>query len=100
MTTALLAVLVSLTWVLVYRSNQVVIAAQPPFLYVLFLGSAILAFIILVSSFDESYGWDETMLSMACVSIPWMACLGKGRHLTHGVSFEINVDADHSTDFR
>ena len=74
---ALFSVFLSVVWVVVNRSHAVVVAAQPPFLYALFVGASVLSLVILCSSFDESYGWDANMLSRACVAIPWLACTGK-----------------------
>ena len=76
---ALLSVFVSVAWVVAYRAHAVVIAAQPLFLYVLCFGTAVYSLVILLSSFDEGSGWDETMLSKACMAIPWLAATGKQR---------------------
>ena len=76
MTLALLSIFVSAVWVLLHRKHRVVIAAQPPFLYVLCLGSTLSSLVILVCSFDESYGWDDAMLDKACVAIPWLFIMG------------------------
>jgi hypothetical protein len=76
MSLALFSIFVCAVWVRIHRKHRVVIAAQPPFLYVLCLGSTLSALVILVSSFDESYGWDDAMLDKACVAIPWLLILG------------------------
>lgn len=76
MAISLVVILVSVVWVFVNRHHQVVIAAQPPFLYVLCLGSTITSLVILISSFDEGVGWDDSMLDKACVAMPWMVAMG------------------------
>ncbi|CAB9500493.1 Gamma-aminobutyric acid (GABA) B receptor [Seminavis robusta] len=76
MSLSLAAVFASVVWVMANRSHIVVTAAQPPFLYVLCLGAALTSMIVLTQSFDESYGWEESMLSRACLAMPWLACLG------------------------
>lgn len=73
---AMLVILISVTWVFFYRSHSVVIAAQPPFLYVLCLGSLLTTSSIYISSFDEGTGWDDAMLDRACITIPWLLSLG------------------------
>ena len=76
MALSLFVILMSVLWVFVHRNHSVVIAAQPPFLYVLCLGSAITCLVILVSSFDEGVNWDDAMLDRACVAMPWLAAMG------------------------
>lgn len=76
MSIALFVVSASVVWVGANRTHRVVVAAQPPFLYVLCLGSALSALVILTQSFDESYGWDEEMLDSACVATPWLIYMG------------------------
>lgn len=76
MSIALFCVLLSVIWVFVKRNHSVVIAAQPLLLYALCLGSAMVALVILLSSYDESYGWDKKMLSKACVGNIWLDSLG------------------------
>ena len=76
MSIALLCVLSSVIWVFRRRNHSVVIAAQPVLLYTLCLGSAMVALVILLTSYDESYGWDEEMLTKACVGSIWLDVLG------------------------
>ena len=73
---AVCVILVSVFWVTRYRNHSVVIAAQPPFLYVLCLGSIVTTSAIYVSSFDEGSGWDEILLDRACIAAPWLISLG------------------------
>jgi hypothetical protein len=73
---ALVCVLLSALWVFVYRQHSVVIAAQPVFLYVICFGSAMMALCPLVSSYDESNGWDTDKLGRACVANVWLDSLG------------------------
>lgn len=73
---AMLVILISVAWVFFYRNHSVVIAAQPPFLYVLCLGSVLTTSSIYISSFDEGTGWDDAMLDRACITIPWLLSLG------------------------
>lgn len=76
MSVALGAVFLASCWVYSNRNHTVVIAAQPVLLYALCLGSAMMALTILLSSFDESYGWDQEMLGKACVGGVWLDSLG------------------------
>ncbi|CAB9526143.1 Gamma-aminobutyric acid (GABA) B receptor [Seminavis robusta] len=70
------AVFVSVVFITVYRKHRIIVASQPPLLYLLCLGSAVLSLDILLSSFDESYGWTDDMLDKACLAIPWMDTMG------------------------
>jgi hypothetical protein len=72
-------------WVYLHREHRVLRAAQPPFLYMLALGSAISASTVIPISFDESYGWSEQQLSRACMAIPWLLSLG--HIITYGTLF-------------
>jgi hypothetical protein len=81
----LLLALTTIAWVYLNREHRVLRAAQPPFLYMLALGSAISASTIVPISFDESYGWSEQQLSRACMAIPWLLSLG--HILTYGTLF-------------
>jgi hypothetical protein len=76
---------VTIAWVYLHREHRVLRAAQPPFLYMLALGSAVSASTIFVISFDESKGWTEEQLSSACMAIPWLISLG--HILTYGALF-------------
>jgi hypothetical protein len=81
----LLLALTTVAWVYLHREHRVLRAAQPPFLYMLALGSAISASTIIPISFDESYGWSEQQLSRACMAIPWLLSLG--HIITYGTLF-------------
>ncbi|CAB9500494.1 Gamma-aminobutyric acid (GABA) B receptor [Seminavis robusta] len=76
MSISLLFIAASAIWVWRHRNHRVVIAAQPPFLYVLCVGSTLFSMVILVNSFDESHGWTDSMLDKACVATPWLYILG------------------------
>ena len=76
MSTALAAVIISAVWVVAYRHNALVLASQPHFLGLFCFGSAITAAAIFPLSFDESYGWSEDQLSKACLTAPWLVCMG------------------------
>ena len=82
---SLVAVTVSLCWVLVNRHHSVVVAAQPIFLYTLCFASMMLCFCILLSAFDESWGFDEVVLDRACFAWAWLDALG--RFLTYSALF-------------
>jgi hypothetical protein len=81
----ILLALTTVAWVYIHREHRVLRAAQPAFLYVLALGSAISASTIIPISFDESYGWSEQQLSRACMAIPWLLSLG--HIITYGTLF-------------
>jgi hypothetical protein len=81
----ILLALTTVAWVYLHRDHRVLRAAQPPFLYVLALGSTISASTIIPISFDESYGWSEQKLSRACMAIPWLLSLG--HIITYGALF-------------
>ena len=68
--------LVTITWVFVHRKHNVLLAAQPMFLYLIAFGSILFSFGILSVSFDESYGWSEVQLNRACVSQSWFVSVG------------------------
>ena len=73
---ALLVIVISAIWVFLHHSHSVVIAAQPPFLYVLCVGSILTTTVIFIDSFDEGSGWDDAMLDRVCIAIPWLLSLG------------------------
>jgi hypothetical protein len=75
----------TIVWVYLHREHRVLRAAQPPFLYMLALGSAVSVSTILVISFDESTGRTEEQLSSSCMAIPWLISLG--HILTYGALF-------------
>ena len=66
----------SAVWVFWNRKHRVVVAGQPMFLYAICLGSAVMCLVILMSSYDESYGWTDEMLDKACIANPWLDTMG------------------------
>ena len=66
----------SVVWVYWNRNHSVVVAAQPLFLYFLSFGAAMVVSVTWLTSFDESYGWSQEMLSKACVGGVWVDALG------------------------
>jgi 7 transmembrane sweet-taste receptor of 3 GCPR/Receptor family ligand binding region len=70
-----LALMVSL-WVFVRRSNKVLRAAQPYFLYLLSFGSVVFSSAIVPLSFDEGDGWSDVQLSHGCQAVPWLISIG------------------------
>jgi hypothetical protein len=76
MSIALLIVTTATLWIAYNRRHNVIIAAQPVFLYTICFGSAILAFDIWLISHDESNGWDTDMLSKVCAASTWIDSTG------------------------
>mmetsp|Transcript_14325 Transcript_14325/g.20999 ORF Transcript_14325/g.20999 Transcript_14325/m.20999 type:complete len:686 (-) Transcript_14325:257-2314(-) len=76
MSLAVFIAIASALWIWVQRKKSIVRAAQPVFLYCICFGSAMLATSIIFISFDESYGWSEDHLSMACTAFPWFFVIG------------------------
>ena len=76
MTVGLLLMVLSVIWVFWHRNHSVVVAAQPAFLYSLCFGAAMVVLAIWVTSYDESFGWTEEMLSKSCVAGVWVDSLG------------------------
>ena len=72
----LLAIVLSLVWVVVHRQNSVVIAAQPVYLYALCLGSAVISLNIYFISPDEGQGWTVEQLDKSCVAAVWVNAIG------------------------
>lgn len=58
------------------RNDRVVRAGQPPFLYMLCFGSALMSVAIFTLSWDESYGWSDKQLDVACSLTPWFFFVG------------------------
>ena len=75
MTIALVFVFLCALWVFIYRHHSVVMAAQPALLYTLCLGATMMSLVILMYSYDESYGWDQEMLNRMCVANVWLDSL-------------------------
>lgn len=68
-----MASIVSITWVYIYREHRVLRAAQPQFLYVLLVGALVCSLAIVTIGFDESYnGWTTEQLSRTCMATPWL----------------------------
>jgi 7 transmembrane sweet-taste receptor of 3 GCPR len=76
MTVALLFIFFCAVWVACHRNHSVVIAAQPVLLYTLCLGSTMIALVILLQSYDESYVKDQDMLDKVCIANVWFDALG------------------------
>eukprot|EP00980_Cylindrotheca_fusiformis_P010016 scaffold2214_cov139-Cylindrotheca_fusiformis.AAC.13 len=73
---SLLIVFVSVVWVFVRRKERIVTASQPEFLYLLCFGATLQAVSLICISFDESYGWTNDQLSLACSLLPWFFVIG------------------------
>ncbi|CAB9504684.1 Gamma-aminobutyric acid (GABA) B receptor [Seminavis robusta] len=69
---ALTIILVASVWVVTNRGHSVIVAAQPCFLYVICFSCFIICFCILLSAFDESWGFDEQSLTKVCVLSNWI----------------------------
>jgi len=82
---SLLSCVVSLIFVAVQWKHKVIMASQPYFLFWILTGAAITSMAIATVSFDESYGWDEQALSIACMATPWLFCVG--HIITYGALF-------------
>ena len=82
---AVVSVCFSFCWVLANRSHSVIVAAQPIFLYILCLASALLCFCILLSAMDESWGLSVEALDSSCFAWVWLDALG--RMITYGTLF-------------
>jgi len=63
-------------WVVYYRTTSVVRAAQPIFLLALLVGSTMIAIVIVINAYDESYGWTDKQLSISCTATPWLIICG------------------------
>lgn len=58
------------------NNDHVMRAGQPPFLYLLCFGSAMMSCAIFTLSWDESYGWSQLQLDIACTLTPWFFFVG------------------------
>jgi hypothetical protein len=72
----ILSAVFSVAWVYLHRKHRVVKASQPFFLYFVAFGAFLIAFGIVVNSFDEGRGWTVARLSAACTTSPWTVVLG------------------------
>lgn len=59
-----------------YRSDRILTASQPEFMYVLCFGSFLFSASILTRSFDESVGLSTRQLDGLCMATPWLVSLG------------------------
>ena len=82
---ATVVVLLASCWVVANRTNAVVVAAQPNFLYALCSASAIICPCMLLSAFDESWGFSNDVLDASCLSWVWLDAIG--RMTTYGAIF-------------
>ena len=73
---AYFCVLSSLLWLFAYRHHTVVIASQPFFLMMMCISCNFITTAIVISGFDESYGWSEQQLTSACIAVPWLVPIG------------------------
>jgi len=62
-------------WTFWYRSNRVVLASQPPFLYMVCVGILILASSIIPLGIDDEKH-SLSACSIACMSFPWLISIG------------------------
>ena len=82
---SLIVVVSALIWVFVNRKHSVVIAGQPIFLYTLCFASVMMCFLILISAFDETWGFSQEGLDAACCTWTWFD--GLGRTITYSALF-------------
>lgn len=76
MSIALLAGVLSSLFVFLRRQDRAVVQPQPPFLQMLIFGTILMSLSILAMSFDESFGFSDSMLDACCMSTPWLVSLG------------------------
>jgi hypothetical protein len=69
---ALVSSVLSLVWLCYYRNAYVIISSQPLFLLMISIGTFVMAITILPLGFDELVIDNETALSRACMSVPWL----------------------------
>jgi hypothetical protein len=75
----------TVVWVYLHRNHRVLQAAQPHFLYLLAIGSAVSVSTVIPISFDESTGLSQQELDRMCMAIPWLLSLG--HIITYGALF-------------
>jgi 7 transmembrane sweet-taste receptor of 3 GCPR/Receptor family ligand binding region len=77
--------LMTITWTVVFilvfaicwwRDKALIRAGQPEFLLVTCAGAVLTSSSILALSFDESVGWSDAQLDVACTAAPWLFFLG------------------------
>lgn len=57
-------------------NDSVMRTGQPPSLYLLCFGSVMMSGAIFTLSWDESYGWSQLQLDIACTLTPWFFFVG------------------------
>ena len=75
MSLILLSSLSSAIWVFVKRSSTVVQASQPPFLWLICCGIAVMGSSLFTMGVDDGMA-SQAVCSVACMATPWLACLG------------------------
>jgi hypothetical protein len=83
-------ILLSIAWLLAFglwaliiwmRNEPEIAYANPQFLQLLCLGSAVLSTTILTLSWDENTGWTEDQLNLFCTLSPWFFFSGHTVHI-------------------
>ncbi|KAL7578112.1 hypothetical protein ACA910_012561 [Epithemia clementina (nom. ined.)] len=64
-----------IVWIYVCRKHPILAASQPPFLYVISVGTIVEAAAVLTIAFDDSV-LSTTALSRLCMSLPWLLGMG------------------------
>ena len=77
MSTALLIAVVTIALLVWLRKDPIVQRAQPAFMLILCVGSALMSMAIFTLSFDEGAGWTNKQLSVACSLTPWLFFTGQ-----------------------
>jgi hypothetical protein len=73
---SLFIIFVSVVWIFLRREERIVTMSQPQFLYLLCFGAALQAVSLVFVSFDESHGFSDDRLDMACSAFPWFFVIG------------------------
>lgn len=76
MSISLATIAAAVIFVALKAKHAVVRGAQPPFLYAFCFGATTMSMSIFTLSWDESYGWNADMLTVACQATPWLVVLG------------------------
>jgi hypothetical protein len=72
----LLSCLLSVLWLFYYRNSYVVVSSQPFFLFMISVGTFVMALTILPLGFEELVIDSVSALSRACMSVPWLYISG------------------------